>query len=265
MTAIATRCELRYRYEGLLGRAFLAADGSLEVLEGPIPPGLGAVQLLPPVAPTKVIGVGLNYRAHAAEMGKPLPAEPLLFLMPSTAVIASGEAIVRPRGFVRVDYEGELGVVIGKRARNVGASDAHEVIAGYLCVNDVTVRDLQQRDIQYTRAKGFDTFLPMGPVLARGLDPRDLALVTRVDGVVRQASSTADMIFDVPTLVAAVTQVMTLLPGDVITTGTPPGVGQAEPGATIEVEIEGIGILRNPVVEEPVHPGVIQGDRSACR
>lgn len=235
---------------GSVGRAELHDDGSLNTLEGPSAATLRDVILLPPVVPTKIIGVGLNYRAHAAEMDKRLPEEPLFFLKPPTAVIASGEAIVRPAGFERVDFEGELGVVIGQRARRIRREDAMHFIAGYLCVNDVTVRDLQRRDVQYTRAKGFDTFAPLGPCLAEALDPRDLSLCTRVDGIVRQRSSTADMIFDVPSLVEALTRVMTLLPGDVISTGTPPGVGQIVPGSLIEVEIEGIGVLNNPVVSE---------------
>lgn len=203
-----------------------------------------------PAKPTKIIGVGLNYRAHAAEMGKPLPDEPLLFLKPLSALIASGEPIVRPRGYERMDYEGELAVVMGRRARRVSREDALGCVAGYTCLNDVTVRDLQRKDVQYTRAKGFDTFCPLGPRVVAGLDPRDLRLQTRVNGEIRQDSSTADMIFDVPTLIAFVSHVMTLEPGDVITTGTPPGVGPLRAGDVVEVEIDGIGILRNPVVDE---------------
>ncbi|MCK5797170.1 MAG: fumarylacetoacetate hydrolase family protein [Deltaproteobacteria bacterium] len=234
-----------------VGRAELEEDGSLRPIEGALAHHLDEVSLLPPATPTKIIGVGLNYHAHAREMGKALPNEPLLFLMPSTAVIASGASIVRPRGFERVDYEGELAMVFGRRARNIRAEDASDVIAGYCCLNDVTVRDLQGRDVQYTRAKGFDTFAPLGPCLATGLpNPQALEITTRVDGKVRQRGNTADMIFDLGTIVATVTRVMTMLPGDVITTGTPPGVGQARVGATIEVEIEGIGILRNVVGEE---------------
>jgi 2-keto-4-pentenoate hydratase/2-oxohepta-3-ene-1,7-dioic acid hydratase in catechol pathway len=203
-----------------------------------------------PVSPSKILGVGLNYRAHAVEMGKKLPEEPLLFMKPPSALIAPGEAIVRPRGYNRVDYEGELAVVIGRRARRVSAAEALDYVRGYICLNDVTVRDLQVKDVQYTRAKGFDTFCPVGPRVAEGLDPRGLALETRVNGVVKQKSSTADLIFDVPTLVAFASRVMTLEPGDLITTGTPPGVGQINPGDVIEIEIQGIGVLSNPVVEE---------------
>jgi len=201
----------------------------------------------PPCAPTKIVGVGLNYRAHALEMGKPLPSEPLLFLKPPSAVIGSGTPIVLPTGYERVDYEGELGVVIGRRARNVPVARALEYVDGLTCALDITVRDLQKRDVQYTRAKGFDTFCPLGPVIARGLDPSHLRLLTRLNGLVRQDSSTEDLIFSVPELVAFVSGVMTLEPGDVISTGTPPGVGALCPGDVVEVEIEGIGILRNPV------------------
>jgi 2-keto-4-pentenoate hydratase/2-oxohepta-3-ene-1,7-dioic acid hydratase in catechol pathway len=231
-----------------IGESRLHEDGSLEVLSGLA--RLSDVTLLPPSEPSKIIGVGKNYRAHAREMGGDAPKEPLLFMMPSTAVIAHRDAIVRPSGFERVDFEGEFGVVIGKRARHVSAADAHEVIKGYTCVNDVTVRDLQKRDGQFTRAKGFDTFCPLGPCLATGLDADDLQLTTRVDGQVRQQARTSQMIFGVRMLIEVITRVMTLLPGDVIATGTPAGVGQAEVGSTIEVEIAGIGVLENHVVAE---------------
>lgn len=206
----------------------------------------------PPMVPAgKVIGIGQNYRAHAAEMGKGIPDEPIMFLKPASAIIADGDPIQRPAGYERVDYEGELGVVIGKRAKRVSREQALEFVAGYVCVNDVTVRDLQKKDGQWTRAKGFDTFCPIGPRLVPGLDPRDLRLTTRVNGEVRQDSSTSDMIFDVATLIAFVSQHMTLEPGDVISTGTPSGVGNLNPGDVVEVEIAGIGILRNPVIARP--------------
>ncbi len=242
---------VRYMFEGQEGGAQLLPGGALDVLEGP--PGaahLDQVELLPPMAPTKVMGIGLNYREHAREMGKPLPAEPMMFLMPSTAVIGPGQAIVRPAGFERVDFEGELALVFGERCRNVPAERALEVLAGVTCFIDVTVRDLQKRDIQYSRAKGFDTFAPLGPCLARDLDPRALRIQTRINGKKRQDSSTADMIFSIPRLIQDVTRVMTMLPGDVIATGTPPGVGPLEPGDVVEVEIEDIGTLTCPVVGE---------------
>jgi 2-keto-4-pentenoate hydratase/2-oxohepta-3-ene-1,7-dioic acid hydratase in catechol pathway len=201
--------------------------------------------------PTKIVGIGANYRAHAVEMGKGLPEEPLLFLKPVSALILDGAPIERPAGYERVDYEGELGVVIGERARRVPRERALEVIEGFTCVNDVTVRELQNKDGQWTRAKGFDTFCPVGPRIVPGLDPSNLRIRTRVDGVVRQDSSTADLIFDVPTLIAFITSYMTLEPGDIISTGTPAGIGNLMPGNVVEVEIEGIGVLRNPVVARP--------------
>lgn len=201
--------------------------------------------------PSKIVGIGQNYRAHAAEMGKGIPEEPLMFLKPPSAVIADGMPIERPAGYERVDYEGELGVVIGKRAHRVARERALDYVAGYTCVNDVTVRDLQKKDGQWTRAKGFDTFCPMGPRIATGLDPAKLRITTRVNGVIKQDSSTSDLIFDVPTLISFVSQHMTLEEGDVISTGTPSGVGPLQPGDVVEVEIEGIGVLRNPVIARP--------------
>jgi 2-keto-4-pentenoate hydratase/2-oxohepta-3-ene-1,7-dioic acid hydratase in catechol pathway len=204
----------------------------------------------PPVNPSKILGVGLNYRAHAQEMGKKLPEEPLLFMKPPSALIGPDEAIVRPRGFARVDYEGELAVVIGRRCRRVPRERALDMVRGYVCLNDVTVRDLQVKDVQYTRAKGFDTFCPVGPRVAEGLDPTRLGIVTRVNGATRQSSTTADLIFDVAALITFASRVMTLEAGDLITTGTPPGVGPIAPGDVIEIEIEGVGLLRNPVIDE---------------
>jgi 2-keto-4-pentenoate hydratase/2-oxohepta-3-ene-1,7-dioic acid hydratase in catechol pathway len=203
------------------------------------------------LVPSKIIGIGLNYRAHAAEMGKALPEEPLMFFKPRSAMIANGESIERPSGYERVDFEGELAIVIGQRARRVPRERALEVVLGYTIVNDVSVRDLQKRDIQYTRAKGFDTFCPIGPRIVAGLDPSRLALVTRLNGAVKQDSSTSDLIFDVPTLIAFCSTYMTLEPGDVISTGTPSGVGNMNPGDEVEIEIEGIGILKNPVIARP--------------
>lgn len=203
------------------------------------------------LVPSKIIGIGVNYRAHAIEMGKGLPEAPLMFMKPRSAMIASGEAIERPSGYDRVDYEAELGVVIGQRARRVPREHALDVVLGYCCINDVTVRDLQRRDVQYTRAKGFDTFCPIGPRIVSGLDPSRLAIQTRVNGALRQDSSTSDLIFDVPTLIAFCSSHMTLEPGDVISTGTPSGVGNLAPGDVVQIEIEGIGVLENPVIERP--------------
>ena len=201
--------------------------------------------------PTKIIGIGQNYRAHAKEMGKGIPDEPLMFLKPPSAIILDGAPIWRPEGYERVDFEGELGVVIKQRTRGISREDALDAVLGYTCVNDVTVRDLQKKDGQWARAKGFDTFCPIGPRVVAGLDPRDLHLVTRVNGNVRQDSSTSDMIFDVATLIAFCSKHMTLEPGDVISTGTPAGVGNLDPGDLVEIDIEGIGTLSNPVIVRP--------------
>jgi 2-keto-4-pentenoate hydratase/2-oxohepta-3-ene-1,7-dioic acid hydratase in catechol pathway len=203
------------------------------------------------LVPTKIIGIGVNYRAHAIEMGKGLPEEPLMFLKPRSALLPDGWAIERPSGYDRVDYEGELGVVIGQRARRVPKDRALEHVLGFTCINDVTVRDLQKSDGQWTRAKGFDTFCPLGPRIVADLDPSSLRITTRVNGEVRQESSTSDLIFDVPTLIAFVSAHMTLEAGDVISTGTPAGVGNLTPGDLVEVEIERIGTLRNPVIRRP--------------
>lgn len=208
----------------------------------------GAPQGEVELAPTKIVGIGVNYRAHAVEMGKPLPEEPLMFLKPPSALLAPGAAIPRPGGFERVDFEGELGVVIGRRASRVSRGSALEHVLGYACVNDVTVRDLQKRDGQWARAKGFDGFCPVGPRIVSGLDPTALRIVTRVNGVVRQDSNTSDLIFDVATLIAFVSEHMTLEVGDLISTGTPSGVGNLTPGDLVEIEIEGVGVLGNPVV-----------------
>jgi 2-keto-4-pentenoate hydratase/2-oxohepta-3-ene-1,7-dioic acid hydratase in catechol pathway len=201
--------------------------------------------------PTKIIGIGTNYRLHAIEMGKPLPEEPLIFLKPPSAVIGNGDAIQRPAGYEKVEFEGELGVVIKERTQRISRERALDAVAGYTCVNDVTVRDLQKKDGQWARAKGFDTFCPIGPRVVPGLDPTKLRIQTRLNGQVRQDSSTSDMIFDVATLVSFCSHHMTLEAGDVITTGTPAGVGNMVPGDVVEVEIEGIGILRNPVIARP--------------
>ena len=203
------------------------------------------------LVPSKIIGIGVNYRAHAVEMGKGLPEEPLMFLKPRSALLPDGGVIERPGGYDRVDYEGELGVVIGQRARRISRDQALAHVLGFTCINDVTVRDLQKKDTQWTRAKGFDTFCPLGPKIVAGLDPSNLRIRTRVNGAVKQDSTTSDLIFDVPTLIAFVSQHMTLEVGDVISTGTPSGVGGLAPGDVCEIEIEGIGILRNTVIARP--------------
>ncbi len=212
------------------------------------------VRLLAPVLPrSKVVGIGKNYAAHAAEMGGEPPAEPLLFLNPNTAVIGPGDQIFYPPQSERVDHEGELAVVIGRICRDVPPEQATDVIHGYTIANDVTARDLQRSDVQFTRAKGFDTFCPLGPWIETDLDPHDFAegrrVQTHLNGDLVQDGSTKDLIFDIPTLVAHITSVMTLLPGDVILTGTPEGVGPMQPGDEVEVSIEGLGALTNTVVK----------------
>jgi 2-keto-4-pentenoate hydratase/2-oxohepta-3-ene-1,7-dioic acid hydratase in catechol pathway len=204
--------------------------------------------LMPPAMPTKIVCVGVNYRAHAMEMGHDLPAEPLIFLKPPTAMNAPGGDIHLPESAGRVDYEGELAVVIGRRAHRISADDAAGYILGYTCANDVTARDIQRRDGQWTRAKGFDGFCPLGPWVETDVDPSDLLLETYLNGECVQTTRTSDMIFDVPTLVSFISGVMTLLPGDIVLTGTPSGIGELHSGDTVEVRIEGIGSLSSRVV-----------------
>jgi 2-keto-4-pentenoate hydratase/2-oxohepta-3-ene-1,7-dioic acid hydratase in catechol pathway len=204
--------------------------------------------LLAPAAPSKIVAIGLNYKDHAAERGKPLPAEPLVFLKPPSSLIGPGETIRRPAWAGRVDHEAELGLVIGKKAYDLASPDeAAAHIFGAVCVNDVTARDLQDKDVQFTRAKGFDTFCPVGPCLVSDLDLSALAIEGRVNGEVRQKSCTDQLIFPPAYLVWFVSRVMTLLPGDIISTGTPAGIGPLAAGDTVEVELTGVGTLRNPV------------------
>ncbi|MGD9143854.1 MAG: fumarylacetoacetate hydrolase family protein [Dehalococcoidia bacterium] len=207
------------------------------------------VKLLSPCKPSKVVALGVNYRSHGEEMSHRIPEEPLIFIKPSTSVIGPEADIVYPSISQRVDYEGELGVVIGKRARYVPPQDTNKYIFGYTCVNDVTARDIQARDKQWTRGKGFDTFCPIGPFIETELNPGNLMLETRLNGERKQYTSTADLVFAVDELVSFISQVMTLLPGDVIATGTTAGVGPMQPDDMVEVEIEGIGILKNYVVK----------------
>jgi 2-keto-4-pentenoate hydratase/2-oxohepta-3-ene-1,7-dioic acid hydratase in catechol pathway len=204
-------------------------------------------RLLAPCEPTKIIALGLNYRDHARELGMKLPEEPLLFLKPPSAVIGPEEKIILPPQSQRVDYEAELAVVIGRRAKDVSPEKALDYVLGYTCFNDVTARDLQQKDGQWTRAKGFDTFAPFGPWIETDLDPSDLRVEAYLNGKRCQSSSTRELVFPVPEIVSYVSRVMTLLPGDVIATGTPPGIGPLKPGDVIEIRVEGIGTLRNYV------------------
>ncbi len=210
---------------------------------------LSSWTLLAPLRPSKVVGVASNYRDHAAEMGKPVPASPRIFLMPGTAVIGPDDAIRIPPDTQRVDHEAELGVVIGRTMRRVPAEKTLAHVLGYTVVNDVTARDFQRSDGIFGRAKGFDTFCPIGPCIATELDPSSVSVQAWVDGELRQDGTTADMVFDVPTLLEWISHVMTLLPGDVVATGTPAGVGPVRAGQRVRVSVEGIGALENPVVD----------------
>jgi 2-keto-4-pentenoate hydratase/2-oxohepta-3-ene-1,7-dioic acid hydratase in catechol pathway len=209
------------------------------------------VRLLAPVLPSKIVAIGKNYADHARETGSEPPSEPLIFLKPSTAVIGPGDPIVRPVHLSgRVDYEGELVLVFGRLCRDVPPERVPEVIFGYTCGNDVTARDLQSTDGQWTRAKGFDTFCPLGPWIETALDPADRLLTTTVNGEVKQQASTSDLVHDIVKLVCYVTAVMTMLPGDVLLTGTPAGIGPLAAGDTVSVDIDGIGTLTNPVTDQ---------------
>lgn len=241
----------RVRYSFDRNLPATAPDGP-EVLYGEFGAiDLSSVRLLPPCAPSKIVCVGRNYAEHARELGNEPPAEPLIFLKPPSALSASGDPIVYPPISERVDWEGELGVVIGKRCRNVTPEDAMDYVLGYTCVNDVTARDLQKKDGQWTRGKGFDTFCAVGPCLVgrNDLDFDSLRVRTVVDGEVKQEAPVTDMIFKVPVIISYISRVMTLEPGDLIATGTPEGVGPVQPGQVMRIEIDGIGALENPVVK----------------
>ena len=215
--------------------------------------GLDMVELLAPCQPTKIVAIGRNYVEHAREHQAEVPAEPLIFLKPPSALLAHGQPIILPPQSNRVEHEAELAVVIGRRARNVSQADAWAYVLGVTCANDVTARDLQRSDGQWSRAKGFDTFCPLGPWIETGLAPEQigsLSVACRVNGQARQSGSTRDMVFDIPRLIAHISAVMTLEPGDVILTGTPAGVGPLVAGDTVEVEIESIGTLRNAVQKQ---------------
>src|SRR5215211_5281010 len=251
---------VRYGHQGEVG--FGVHEDETVAAIGPHPFGafeytgqrlpVAEIRLLAPVLPSKVVAIGRNYAEHARELGNEVPPTPVLFLKPSTSVIGPGDPIVRPEGVGRVDFEGELAVVVGKLVRRLEPGDAIQAVLGFTCANDVTARDLQRADGQWTRGKGFDSFCPLGPWIETDLDPDDFAKGRRVqtflNGDVVQDGSTADLIFDIPTLVAAVSSVMTLLPGDVILTGTPEGVGPMQVGDEVEVAVEGLGSLTNKVV-----------------
>ena len=254
----------RFEHQGVERYGALAGDGMLDLLEGPGYGGLVRtggqlalvdVRLLAPVANPRLIGVGLNYAAHAAESGHDPPDRPILFQLPATAVCNPGDGIVYPRQGEVVHYEGELAAVIGTAARRVSADRALDHVFGYTIGNDVSERVIQKAEMDngcLLIGKGFDTFKPLGPWIATGLDASDLQLTTRLNGRVVQSTSTADLIFSVAELIEYLSAAVTLLPGDVIMTGTPSGVGEVQPGDVVEIEIEGIGVLRNPVVAEGV-------------
>ncbi len=245
---------VRFLARGRPARGVLRDDvivESAETQSGPPARGIehraGDVRLLAPCVPTKIVAVGLNYRDHAKELGMPVPAEPILFLKPPSAMIGPEDLIVRPSMSGRVDFEGELGIIIRDRASRLDPALVRDHILGYTCVNDVTARDLQRKDGQWTRAKSFDTFCPTGPWIETELDPDDLLIETHLNGDRRQSSRTSQFIFGVDRLVSFISQVMTLEPGDLIITGTPAGIGPMQAGDLVEVRIEGIGSLRNRV------------------
>ena len=229
--------EVLFPVKGSIFKNFRIDDSAIPISE---------VTVLPPIMPTKIVCVGRNYREHAEELGNQVPAEPLLFLKPPSAIIGPNQPIIYPEVSSRVDYEGELAVVIKKKLKNLKEDDNwQDYVLGYTCFNDVTARDLQSKDVQFTRAKSFDTFAPIGPCLVTGLDPGGLQLKTFLNGKLVQSGNTRNMIFNVPYLIGYISRIMTLEPGDVIATGTPSGVGPMQPGDRVEVQIEGIGTLSN--------------------
>lgn len=230
------------------GKAFYGtiSCGSVKIANSTY--SLSELRVLPPVKPSKIVCVGLNYFDHAQELEADIPERPLLFLKPPSSVIGPGANIVYPESSTQVDYEGELAIVVGRRCRNV--RNPEKVVFGYTCFNDVTARDLQREDGQWTRAKSFDTFAPIGPFIAKELDPLDVSVLTRVNGQVKQHSTTEKLIFDVHHLVRFISRIMTLEAGDVIATGTPAGVGPLRPGDTVEVTVEHVGTLMNNVISQ---------------
>jgi 2-keto-4-pentenoate hydratase/2-oxohepta-3-ene-1,7-dioic acid hydratase in catechol pathway len=250
---------VRFDLEGRSGYGVLDGEKILPIWEHPFAGitetgevlALADVTLLAPSEPTKIVALGLNYRDHAAEFGHPVPDEPLIFLKPSTAVIGPEADIIYPRMSRRVDYEAELAVVMGKTAHRVREDQALEYVLGYTCFNDVTARDLQKKDGQFTRAKGFDTFAAMGPWIETDIgDPDNVMVEAYLNGQPRQQSSTSNMVFGIRRQIAFISEVMTLLPGDVIATGTPSGIGPMNPGDVVEIRVAGIGTLRNRVLAE---------------
>jgi 2-keto-4-pentenoate hydratase/2-oxohepta-3-ene-1,7-dioic acid hydratase in catechol pathway len=250
---------VRYSHDGQMSFGVLEGETIAAITPHPFAPfeysgerlAPDEVRLLAPVLPTKVVAVGKNYADHAKEMGDDVPEEPIIFLKPSTSVVGPGDPIIYPAGVDRVDFEGELAVIVGKMARRLDEANALQVVLGFTCANDVTARNLQASDGQWTRAKGFDTFCPLGPWIETDLDSSDLAVRTLVNDEQRQSSRTSMLVTSVARLLTFISEVMTLLPGDVILTGTPAGIGPLTPGDRVAVEIEGIGVLTNRVVAEP--------------
>lgn len=230
------------RIEGDIFSSFRIGAGGEHELE--------SVMVFPPVYPSKVVAVGLNYRDHAQEMKEEIPDEPILFLKPSSSVIGHDQNIVYPASVQRLDYEAELAAVVKKKAYKIREEDAQEFILGYTCLNDVTARDIQKRDGQWARAKSFNTFCPVGPVIETDIDPHRLDISSRLNGETKQSSNTRNFIFPIYRLFSFISHVMTLFPGDIISTGTPSGVGQMTPGDTVEIEVEGIGVLRNRIIAD---------------
>jgi 2-keto-4-pentenoate hydratase/2-oxohepta-3-ene-1,7-dioic acid hydratase in catechol pathway len=249
---------IRYSYHGKIGYGILEGQLVRPIEGSPFDTyttteksiAIEKVRLLSPCLPSKAICIGLNYKDHAKEVDIPIPASPVVFLKPSSSVIGPEDTIIYPPQSKRLDYEAELAIVIGKTTSRIDKSHAHENILGYTCANDITARDLQAKDGQWTIAKGFDTFLPLGPVISDEIDPTNVAIESRLNGKVCQSSNTSHLIFDIPYLVSYLSHIMTLYPGDVILTGTPSGIGAMQVGDRIEVEIEGIGILGNTVVKQ---------------
>lgn len=250
---------IRFALEGRTGYGILEGQQVFPLWESPFQEliqsgevlALGDIELLAPCEPSKIVALGLNYQDHAAEFGLALPADPLIFLKPSTAVIGPEQEIVYPDMARRVDYEAELAVVIGRRCHQVREENFRDYVLGYTIINDVTARDIQKKDGQFTRSKSFDTFAPLGPWIETDIrDPDNVEVEAYLNGQRKQHSNTANMVFGVATLVSFISKIMTLLPGDVIATGTPSGIGPMNPGDVVEVKVEGIGTLRNRVVAE---------------
>lgn len=247
---------LRYSYKDKIEKGILEKD-TIKKIKGDFFSGfqiteeeidISAAKLLPPTTPSKIVAVGLNYVNHAKELKMEIPKNPIIFIKPASTVIGPEEPIVYPECSTQVDYEVELGVVIGKRAKNIEKDEADEYILGYTVFNDVTARDLQRKDTQWTRAKSFDTFAPIGPLIETSLDPLDLPISLKLNGNTRQNSSTKNMIFNCYELLEFISGIMPLEPGDVIATGTPPGVGAMNRGDVVEAKIDGIGVLKNYVI-----------------